>query len=228
MVSLGQKLKMSKTCEKPYYKNIRIVLCKKPPEKHQIFEKWENFETRPSCKAYSPCRGYRLCRMANLGQKFKIPKKWKKPFYKNIKVVVCRKPLEKNTKCSRNERILKIGHLAKLLQNGHLSQKPKMPITCEKPFYKRIRDVVCKKNIRKNTKHSRNETILKIEYFYLSRTLSNKGSLRPRWFIHVWSLYRGLYFGWVLLAWYITVSAPRVFMVWNSSNVIVPVKSFKI
>ena len=33
MVSLGQKLKMSKTCEKPFYKNIRVVLCKKPLEK---------------------------------------------------------------------------------------------------------------------------------------------------------------------------------------------------
>ena len=33
MVSLGQKLKMSKTCENPFYKNIIIVLCKKPLEK---------------------------------------------------------------------------------------------------------------------------------------------------------------------------------------------------
>ena len=33
MVSLGQKLKMPKTCEKPFYKNIKVVLCKKPLEK---------------------------------------------------------------------------------------------------------------------------------------------------------------------------------------------------
>ena len=33
MVSLGQKLKMPKTCEKHIYKNIRVVLCKKPLEK---------------------------------------------------------------------------------------------------------------------------------------------------------------------------------------------------
>ena len=30
MVSLGQKLKMLKTCEKLFYKNIVVVLCKKP------------------------------------------------------------------------------------------------------------------------------------------------------------------------------------------------------
>ena len=33
MVSLGQKLKMAKTCEKPSYKIIRVLQCKKPPKK---------------------------------------------------------------------------------------------------------------------------------------------------------------------------------------------------
>ena len=32
MVSLDKKLKMPKTCEKPIYKNIGVVLCKKPLE----------------------------------------------------------------------------------------------------------------------------------------------------------------------------------------------------
>ena len=35
MVSLGQKLKMPKTCEKPFYKNSTLVLCKKRLEKAQ-------------------------------------------------------------------------------------------------------------------------------------------------------------------------------------------------
>ena len=30
MVSLGQKLKWAKTCEKRFYEHIRVVLCKKP------------------------------------------------------------------------------------------------------------------------------------------------------------------------------------------------------
>ena len=33
MVSFGQKLKGAKTCEKPFYKNIKVILCKKPLEK---------------------------------------------------------------------------------------------------------------------------------------------------------------------------------------------------
>ena len=33
MVSLGQKLKMPKTCDKRLYKHIRLVLCKKRLQK---------------------------------------------------------------------------------------------------------------------------------------------------------------------------------------------------
>ena len=33
MFSLGEKLKMPKPCEKPFYKNIRVNLCEKPLEK---------------------------------------------------------------------------------------------------------------------------------------------------------------------------------------------------
>ena len=51
--------------------------------------------------------------MVGFGQKLKIPKTCEKPFYKNIRVVLWKKPFEKNTKYSRNETILKIGHLAK-------------------------------------------------------------------------------------------------------------------
>ena len=43
MVSLGQKLKMPKTCEKRFCKNIRVVLCIKPFEKTPKY--WRN-ETR--------------------------------------------------------------------------------------------------------------------------------------------------------------------------------------
>ena len=116
MVTLGHKVKIPKTFEKAFYKNIRVVLCKKPLEKTpKKFEIWDDFENRPSCKGYSPCKGYNLCKMVTLGQKFKIPKTCEKPFYKNIRVVLCKKPAQKNTKDSRNETILKIGHLAKAI-----------------------------------------------------------------------------------------------------------------
>ena len=89
MVSLAQKLKWPKTCEKGFCKHVRVVLCKKPLEKSPNIQKWDHFENRPSCK------GYRLCKVVSLGQKVKRPKTCKKGFYKHVRVVRCKKPLEK-------------------------------------------------------------------------------------------------------------------------------------
>ena len=79
MVSLGQKLKIPKTCEKPFHNTSTVVLCKKhlfcaqnSSKKHQILEKKDNLEKRPSTKGYSPCKGYSLCKMVSLGQKLKM------------------------------------------------------------------------------------------------------------------------------------------------------------
>ena len=58
-------------------------------KKHQIFEKWEHFENRPSCKGYSPCKIFAL------DQKLKFQKTSQNPFYKSFTVVLCRKPLQK-------------------------------------------------------------------------------------------------------------------------------------
>ena len=115
MVRLGQKLKMPKTCEKPFYNSITVVLCKKPLEKTPNIGEMSDFEIPPSCKGYGPCKGYSLCKMVRLGQKLKMPKACEKPFYNNITVVLCKKPLEKNAKYWRNETILESRHLAKAI-----------------------------------------------------------------------------------------------------------------
>ena len=58
-------------------------------------------------------RVYSLCKMVSLGQTLKMPKTCEKPFYKNIKVVLCKTTARINTEYSRNETILKIGNIAK-------------------------------------------------------------------------------------------------------------------
>ena len=101
MVSLGQKLKFRKTCEKRFFNHIRVVLCKKPLRKHQIFDKWDDFENRPSCKGYS------LGKMVSLGQKLKFRKTCEKRFFNHIRVVLCKKPLEKTPNIRQMRRFWK-------------------------------------------------------------------------------------------------------------------------
>ena len=165
MVSLGKKFKWPKMCEKWFYKDARVVLCKKPLEKtpniremrpffkfshlvktidsakssvwvknsngqklaqndststlesfcakyrwkkHQIFEKWDHFEIRPSWK------GYRLCKMVSLGQKLKWPKTCEKRFYKHVRVVLCKKPLQKTPNIREMRPFLKSAILQRL------------------------------------------------------------------------------------------------------------------
>ena len=72
---------------------------------------------------------------------------------------LCAQNRSKKTKYSRDETILKIGHLAKAiahakpLQNGRFRlKKMKIQKTYEKQFYKNVRVIVCKKTLEKTTK----------------------------------------------------------------------------
>ena len=102
----------------------------------------------------------------HFGSKIKIPKNMSKSILQIIYSCSVQKTAPKNTKYSRNESILKIGHHAckgyspcKILT---LAQKLKFQKTCQNPFYKSFTVVLCKKTAPKNTKYSRNESILKI------------------------------------------------------------------
>ena len=92
IASLGQKLKMPKTCEKRFYNHIRVVVCKNGWKKNLIFEKWDHLENSQN---WPQGKGYRLCKIASLGQKLKMSKTCEKRLYNHIRVVVCKKRLEK-------------------------------------------------------------------------------------------------------------------------------------
>mgnify|MGYP000710082860 CR=1 FL=1 len=77
---------MSKTCEKPFYKSLKVVLCKKPLEKTpNIREMRQVFKIGHLAKAIDHAN-YSLCKMVSLGQKFKTPKTCEKPFTKTLHV----------------------------------------------------------------------------------------------------------------------------------------------
>ena len=61
-----------------------------------------------------------------------------------------KKTASKDTKCSRNESILKIGHHAKAIcKILTFGQKLKFQKTCQNPFYKSFAVVLCKKPLEK-------------------------------------------------------------------------------
>ena len=112
----GSKIKMSQNIKRNVCISTLELFCAKIRwKKHQIFDKWDDVENRPSCKGYSPCKGYSLCKIVSLGQKLKYIKTCEKHIYNHTRLFLCKKTAEKNTKYSRNEVILKIGHLAKAM-----------------------------------------------------------------------------------------------------------------
>ena len=98
---------------------LELFCAKNRCKKHQIFEKWDHFENRPSCK------GYRLCKMVSLRQKVKRPKTCEKRFYKHVRVVLCKKPLEKTPNIQEMRPFSKSAILQRLwtLQNGQFGSK---------------------------------------------------------------------------------------------------------
>ena len=162
ILSLAQKLKFQKTFQNPFYKSFTVVLCKKTPQKNPKY--WRNESILKI--GHHACKGYTPCKILTLAQKLKFQKTCQNPLFKSFTVVLCKDPLQKNTKYSGNESILKIGHHTckgyspcKILI---LAQKLKFQKTCQNPFYKLFTVVLCKKTAPKNTKYSRNESILKI------------------------------------------------------------------
>ena len=136
MVSLGQKLKMPKTCDKRLYKTIRLVLCKKRLQKAANI-----WEMRPFWKlAKMPLsKGYSLCKMVSLGQKLKMPKTCDKRLYKTIRLVLCKKRLQKAANIWEMRPFWKLAKMP--LSKGYslckvvsLGQKLKLRKACEKPL----------------------------------------------------------------------------------------------
>ena len=89
----------------------------------------------------------------HFGSKIKIQKKHVKIHSTNHLQLFWQKTAPKNTKYSRNKSILKIGHHAckgyspcKILT---LAQRLKFQKTCQHPFFKSFRVVLCKKPLQK-------------------------------------------------------------------------------
>ena len=151
------KIKIPKTCQNPFYKSFRVVLCKNRSKKHQIFEKWDHFENRPLCKGYSPCKILTV-----FFQKLKFQKTCQNPFYKSFRVVLREKPLQK-----KHQLIEKWDHFENRPSCKGYSPCKIFTLAQKLKFQKHVKihstnhlELFCAKTARKNAKYSRNGTIL--------------------------------------------------------------------
>ena len=113
--------------------------------------------------------------------KIKIPKNMSKSILQIISSCSLQKTAPKNTKYSRNESILKIGHHAcrgyspsKILT---LARKLKFQKTCQNPFYKSFRVVLCKKTLQKTLNIREMRAFLKSAIVHAKAIAHAKSSL---------------------------------------------------
>ena len=115
-----------------------------------------NGQKWPQWKGYSPCK------ILSLGQKLKLPKTCEKPLYKHIRVVLCKKRLQKTANIRKMRGFLikaKNGHNAKAIAHAKYSVWVK------------------KKNSFKHTKHVSTNTL---ELFY-AKNGSTKQLILVKW-----------------------------------------------
>ena len=152
----GTKIKNAKHMRKTILQEHQSCsVQKKPLENTQNIPEMRQFG-KPAI-LQSPCKGYSLCKLVTLGQKLKMPKTCEKPFYRNIRVVLCKKPLKNTPNIPKMRQFEKLAILQRLqpmqrlqlLQNGHFGSKIKKGQKHTKNYSTRTLELFCAKTARK-------------------------------------------------------------------------------
>ena len=146
MVSLAQKLKFQKTCQNPFYKSFRIVLCKKTVPKKSKYSRNESIlKIGHHAKAIAHAKSSLWVRYLNSKQLVKIHSTthlewfWAKNRFKKQEIFQKWDHFENQPSCKGYSpcEILTLG------------QKLQFKETCQNPFYKSFRVVLCRKPLQK-------------------------------------------------------------------------------
>ena len=153
MVSLGQQLKMPKTCEKPLSENIRVILCKKPFEKTpNIREMTQFFKIGHLAKVIAHAKAIAFAKWSVWVKNQKCQKHAKNNFTRTLELFCAKNGSKKHQIFDKwdnfENRPSSRGY--SLCKMFSLGQKLKLPKTCQKPFFKKSRVVLCKKTFEKN------------------------------------------------------------------------------
>ena len=105
MISLGQKLKMPKSCTEQFY-NKSCSVQKTASKNTKYSRNATSLKIGHYAKAIAHAKAiYSLCKMISLGHKLKTPKTCAKQFYNSIIVILCKKPLQKTRNIQEMRRV---------------------------------------------------------------------------------------------------------------------------
>ena len=145
----GSEIKIPKNMSKSILQIIQSCSAQKTASKNPKYSRNKSILKigHHACKGYSPCK------ILTLAQELIFQKHVKIHSTNHLQLFSAKKIAPKNTKYSRNESILKIGHHVckgyspcKILT---LAQKLKFQKKCQNPFFKSFTVVLCKEPLQK-------------------------------------------------------------------------------
>ena len=146
IVSLGQKFKMPKTCEKSLYKNITVVLCQKLLEKTPNIREVRQFKKLATLQRLQDMQRVYPSENGQCGSKIKNDKNMQKKLFTRTLDLFCAKNRSKKHQLSAILQMFQPMQREQPLQNGQFGSKiENAKKTKKKPFYTNIIVVVCKK-----------------------------------------------------------------------------------
>ena len=146
ILTLGQKLKFQKTCQNPLYKSFRVVLCKKTaPKKAKYSRNKTILKIGHHAKAIAQAKSLLWVKNYNSKKHVRIHST-------NHLELFCAKNCFKKHQIFQKRDHVKNGPSCKGYSPCKiltLGQKLKFRKTCQNPFYKSFRVVLCKKLLQK-------------------------------------------------------------------------------
>ena len=172
----GSKIKIPKNMSKSILQIIYSCFVQKTAPKNTKYSRNESILKI----GHHACKGCSLCKILTLAQKLKFQNTRQNSFHTSFTVVLCKKPLQKTPNIREMRAFSKSAIVQSLwpMQNRHFGSKIKISKNMFKSILQIIYSCSVQKTSPKNTKYSRNESILKIGHHVkaIARAKSQFGS----------------------------------------------------
>ena len=132
---------------------LQLYYAKNGSKKQLRYEKWDHSE---NWQKWPQWKGHSLCKMVSLGQKLKMPKTCDKRLYKHIRLVLCKKRLQKPANVWEVRPLWELAKTATMqwlwpLQSGQFRSKIKIAKSMRKTAVEANYSCIMQKTAPKNS-----------------------------------------------------------------------------